>query len=174
MHPSAKLASRPKSSAAVSSDQKPDDVRTATAAVQGEAAKPVTAVSESATPPAATPPKSPAETALDTDFMVPRSIASVAPKLAAAFTAATVPAMFLAPRQIASTPHALVSSALPALAASPKPVATTAVALPVPAEPPPAAEPVKPRKAVQRRQTNRQYSNDYHRRQQNFFPFFFR
>jgi len=150
--------------AVVPAGQKPDIVvRTATAPIQGEA-----------NPKSDTPSKSATEAALQADFMVSRPIASVAPQLATAFTAATVPAVFLATRQIASLPHVLVSPALPALAARPKPVATTAVSLPVPAEPPPAAEPPKPQKPVQRR-TTRRYSNDYHyRRQQNFFPFFFR
>ena len=125
--------------AAVPGDPRPDSVQTAAAPIQGEATAP------KSTTAAATPSKSAAETALQADFMVSRPIASVAPQLASAFTAATVPAVFLASRQIASIPHVLVSPALPALAARPKPVATTAVALPVPAEPPPAAEPPKPR-----------------------------
>lgn len=149
--------------AAAPGDQRPDIVvRTATAPIQGEATAPKSD----------TPSKSASETALQADFMVSRPISSVAPQLATAFTAATVPAVFLASRQIASMPHVLVSPALPALAARPKPVATTAVALPVPAEPA-AAESPKPQKPVQRR-TTRRSSNDYYRRQQNFFPFFFR
>jgi hypothetical protein len=148
--------------AAVPGDQRPDIVvRTAAAPIQGEATAPKSDTSKGAT-----------EAALQADFMVSRPISSVAPQLATAFTAAAVPAVFLASRQIASMPHVLVSPALPALAARPKPVATTAVALPVPAEPA-AAEPPKPQKPVQRR-TTRRSSNDYYRRQQNFFPFFFR
>jgi len=156
---------------AVPDDRTPADVKVATAPAHGDAAKPAP---EAATPPAGTVAKSPAETDLHADFLVSRPIASVAPQLAAAFTAATVPAMFLASRQIAATPHPLVSPALPALAARPKPVVTTAVALPVPTEPP-AAQPAKPRK-TQKRQASRPYSNDYYyrRQQQNFFPFFFR
>jgi hypothetical protein len=119
------------------------------------------------------------ESAKPGDFMVPRPISSVAPQLALSFTAATVPTMFLASRQIASAPHALVSADLPALAARPKPIVTTAVSLPA-AEPPkpeppkPVAEAPKPRKAVQRRSSNRHYSRDNYRRQQNFFSFFWR
>jgi hypothetical protein len=151
--------------AAVPGERKLDAVRTVSLPVSGQA-DPATAS------PPATSIKT-AETAPYAEFMVPRQISSVAPQLASAFTAAAVPAVFLASRQISSLPHALVSPTLPALAARPKPVATTAVALPVPAEPAPAAEPAKPRKTVQRR-TTRRSSNDYYRRQQNFFPFFFR
>jgi hypothetical protein len=156
--------------ATVLDDRNAAKVQTASAPVHGEAAKPANAPDSAKAP--SIPSKDATEAALQADFTVSRPISSVAPQLATAFTAATIPAAFLASRQIASMPHTLVSPVLPALAARPKPVVTTAVALPVPAEPP-AAEPAKPRKTVHRRNTRRT-SNDYYRRQQNFFPFFFR
>lgn len=157
--------------ATVLDDRSAAKVQTASAPVQGEAAR--SANAPDSAKPANIPSKDAIDAAMQADFTVSRPISSVAPQLATAFTAATVPAAFLASRQIASMPHTLVSPVLPALAARPKPVVTTAVALPVPAEPPPAAEPAKPRKTVQRRSTRRT-SNDYYRRQRDFFPFFFR
>jgi 5'-nucleotidase len=162
--------------APVPADQKPADAGPATAPAQGESAKPVTAAIDPKpdTPAASTPSKTPAETDLHADFLVSRPIASVMPQLAVAFTAAAVPAVFLASRPIASTPHALVSPALPALAARPKAITTTAVALPAPAEEAKPAQPAKPRKTAQKRPRNN--SQDYYRRQQqqNFFSFFWR
>jgi len=162
-------------SAAVSADQKPADTATV-APAQGEAAKLMIAAIDPKTevPAVSAPAKAPAETDLHADFLVSRPIASVMPQLAVAFTAATVPAVFLAARSIASTPHALVSPALPALAARPKPITTTAVALPAPAEEVKPAQPAKPRKTAQKRPRNN--SQDYYRRQQqqNFFSFFWR
>jgi hypothetical protein len=106
----------------------------AAAPASDDRARPAAAASPTvaSTPVASPADKSPAEATLPAIFMVPRAIASAAPVLASTVSAKTIPAMFLASRPIASMPHQLVSPALPALAASPKPVVTTAVALPAP------------------------------------------
>jgi hypothetical protein len=157
--------------AAVTDDRKPEVVQAAVTPAQAEAAKPAPAVSAESAAAASTAAKAATETAMFADFAVGRPIASVAPVLASTITAATVPAMLLATRQIATQSHALVSPALPALAAiRPKSVVTTAVALSAPVEETKPA-PAKPRKAT--RSQNRNYANDY-RRQQNFFSFFWR
>ena len=160
--------------AAASDDRKLGTVRAATDPAAPEAAKPVAALSapEIVKPVASTtsPVKVVPEAVFPAIFLAPRAIASVAPTLVTTMPKA-VPSMFLVSRPIASTSYPLTSPALPALAARAKSVVTTAVALPAAAETPPAAEqkPVKPRKTA-KTQNNRR--NDYYHSRQNFFSFF--
>ncbi len=161
---------------AVTDDRKPEIVQAALTPAQVEASKPAPAVSAVPAPSASTPSKAVVETAMFADFTVGRPIASVAPVLVSTITAATVPAMLLTTRQIASQQVALVSPALPALAAArPKSIVTTAVALPAPPEEAKPAPAAKPRKTAARPQNRNYYSHDYYRRQQqNSFSFFWR